>query len=140
MDILPSIVPEFANDVRFPIDVDSRYDALAVATTDSGMQSQFERFRIRNLMTFWYDITLHGQEFSDLDDYEVFEVEKASYNPDNDTSNVTLRADHYLRHSVLQNACNCRVADKSIIRQSRMQFPDPINKYSDLVDVKMYPI
>ena len=40
----------------FPFELDSRTTGLGVVCTDRGMQSQFERFRIRNDMEFRYSI------------------------------------------------------------------------------------
>lgn len=135
-DVLPALLGDHINHIRFPIDIDSRYYGLAVVTTDSGMQSQFERFRLRNSIKFWYKLTVSGDPPASSGE-EEFVIHSINYNPDDDTSEVEICSDYYLRYTNIQSACKSRILDGSVIYQHRLVFPDPTGSKPDVVDVNL---
>jgi hypothetical protein len=138
-DYLPTLVWGDISHIRFPIQVDSRYASLVVATTDRGMQSQFERFRIRNQIQYWYRMTLRGTQSTQTDICDDFAVECADVDPELGATTVEVKSSRYLKFVDLEAKFPGRVLPNMFVDIFRMRFPDPLNPRGEMVEIASNP-
>lgn len=138
-DYLPSLVKGDVSHIRFPIQVDSRYASLVVATTDRGMQSQFERFRIRNQIQYWYRMTLKGTQSTQRDITADFTVECNNIDDELHATTIELKSPRYLKFVDLEANFPGRVLPDMPVDIFRMRFPDPLNPRGEMLEIVRNP-
>jgi hypothetical protein len=131
---LAPIISE-SSKVFFPYECDSRMNALVVACSDRGMQSQFERFKIRREISFTYRCVVHHAPTNKDDEWfsigNVSEIKHGIFEAD-----VSIREPQTM--AKLEKIIGLSIINGNV-SLFKLSFPDPLKHELDEVSIIVPP-
>ena len=122
--------------IYFPFELDSRIAGLGVVCTDRGMQSQFERFKIRSELEFRYSILIKSgsRDSSFPPNYSVEYSETESLSP-----LLMVRAPQIIPVRRLGEFMKSEIEAENV-RLYSISFPDPLKPVHDELSISIAPV
>lgn len=123
-----------ASKLYFPFELDSRISGLSVVCTDRGMQSQFERFRVKNDIEYTYRLILGDPKVLESvlsDDISVHNCGEVPNGIDVDVCSqvfcTVAKLQHLFDNLVISDSINLHA----------LKFPDPVHPHVQEISVSI---
>ena len=135
--VISYLASTLGNDPKlfFPIDIDTRMNALAIVCLDKAMHVQFERFKARREIIFNYQIKLLDPNIVDIKKNETDLVVSGPYKSITGTF-VNVESFGYLQANKLDELFHNNVA-KDFISIYGLEFPDPFSPRDHNITIKL---